>query len=115
MITRKSLEEYILSLDGAWSERPFDEETIVYKFGGQEEGEGEMFALMQEGAEPVRISLKSDPQLAKLLRERYETVLPGQNLNKKNWNTVICSGQLSEEEVKDLIMHAYQMARKSAG
>ena len=66
-----------------------------------------MFALIAEGSDPVRLSLKCDPQLATLLREKYETVLPGYHLNKKHWNTLILSGQLPWEEVQDLIRHSY--------
>jgi predicted DNA-binding protein (MmcQ/YjbR family) len=43
------------------------------------------------------------------LREKYETVLPGYHLNKKHWNTIICSGQLGDEEVFDLARLSYQL------
>ena len=66
-----------------------------------------MFALIQEGKEPVNLSLKCDPQLAKLLRERYETILEGYHLHKKHWNTIILTGQLPLDEVHDLIRHSY--------
>lgn len=68
-----------------------------------------MFALVSEKSAPVQISLKCEPQLAEVLRERYESVLPGYHLNKKHWNTVILSGQLAWEEVQDLIKHSYNL------
>jgi predicted DNA-binding protein (MmcQ/YjbR family) len=68
-----------------------------------------MFALIEEGSDPVKISLKCDPQLSDVLREKYETVMPGYHLNKKHWNTIILSGQLSFSEVQDLIKHSYQL------
>lgn len=68
-----------------------------------------MFALIAEGTDPLRLSLKCDPQLAETLRERYETVMPGYHLNKKHWNTVLLTGQLSWDEVKDLIRHSYEL------
>lgn len=68
-----------------------------------------MFALIQEGSDPVRLSLKCDPQLAELLREKYETVLPGYHLNKKHWNTIICTGQVPTEELQDFIRHSYEL------
>jgi predicted DNA-binding protein (MmcQ/YjbR family) len=61
----------------------------------------------------VRISLKCDPQLAETLRERYETVMPGYHLNKKHWNTILLTGQLSWPEVQDLINHSYNLVAKS--
>lgn len=84
-------------------EYPFGEEVAVYKV------EDKMFALIQEGKDPVSLSLKCDPLLSKVLRERYETVMPGYHLNKKHWNTIVLSGQLSWDEVKDLIRHSYEL------
>jgi len=97
----KQIEEYILSMPNAWLDYPFGEGVAVYKVGEK------MFALIQEGKEPVNLSLKCDPQLAKLLRERYETILEGYHLNKKHWNTIILTGQLPLDEVHDLIRHSY--------
>ena len=72
-------------------------------------GEWKMFALIQERKNPVRISLKCDPKLAVLLREKYETVLEGYHLNKKHWNTIILTGQLPWEELQGLIRHSYDL------
>jgi predicted DNA-binding protein (MmcQ/YjbR family) len=104
-MTHKSLEAFILSLPRTRLDYPFGEGVAVYKTGDKDK----MFALIAEGSDPIRISLKCDPFLAQTLREEYETVLPGYHLNKKHWNTIICSGQLSEQEVKDLIVHAYHL------
>lgn len=103
MITHKELETFILSLPGASLEYPFGKDVAVYKAGDK------MFALIAEDRNPVRISLKCDPQLAEMLREKYETVLPGYHLNKKHWNTIVCSGQLNDQELKDLIVHSHQL------
>lgn len=100
---QKSVEEYILSFEGASRDYPFGEGVAVYKVGGK------MFALMDEKKSPVNLSLKCDPLLAATLRERYESVLPGYHLNKKHWNTLILTGQLEWEEVKDLIRHSYNL------
>lgn len=110
-MTHKDLEEYLLSFPGAWLDYPFGVGTAVYKVGHKDvPGEDEkMFALIAEGSSPVRVSLKCDPLLAKHLREKYEEVQPGYHLNKKHWNTVICSGQLSDEEVKDLARLSYRL------
>lgn len=97
----KTVEEYILSMPNSRLDYPFGEGVAVYKVGDK------MFALIQEGKNPLNLSLKCDPQLAKVLRDRYETVLEGYHLNKKHWNTLILSGQLSWDEVQDLIRHSY--------
>ncbi len=108
-MSHESLEEYILTLPGAKLDYPFGPEAAVYKVGV---GDGaKMFAIIAEKSDPVRISLKCEPKLALLLREKYETVLPGYHLNKKHWNTIICSGQLSEQEIKDFIIHSYTLVK----
>jgi len=69
--------------------------------------------LVTEKKLPVQISLKSDPLLAETLREKYETVMPGYRLNKKHWNTIVLTGQLSWDEVKALIRHSYDLVAKT--
>lgn len=99
----KTVEEYILSMPHAKLDYPFGKEVAVYKVNDK------MFALVSEGSDPVRLSLKCDPQLSTVLREKYETVMPGYHLNKKHWNTLILSGQLPWDEIQDLIRHSYQL------
>jgi predicted DNA-binding protein (MmcQ/YjbR family) len=103
----KTVEDYVLSMPNARLDYPFGEGVAVYKAGDK------MFALIEEKSNPVRISLKCDPQLSSVLRERYESVMPGYHLNKKHWNTVILSGQLNWDEVKDLIVHSYQLVAEA--
>jgi predicted DNA-binding protein (MmcQ/YjbR family) len=106
-MNQKQVEEYILSMPNSWLDYPFGEEVAVYKVGAQPEGK--MFALISEGKTPVRLSLKCDPELSKLLRDKYEEVMPGYHLNKKHWNTMILTGQLTWEEVQGLIRHSYEL------
>ena len=108
-MNHKDIEEYILSFPNTWLDYPFGEGTSVYKIGHKETGEGKMYALIDDNSKPLRISLKCDPNLAETLREKYETVVPGYHLNKKHWNTIICSGQLSDEEIKDLVRLSHDL------
>lgn len=114
-MTHKKLEEYLLAKPGAWLDFPFGEEVAVYRVGSNPPagGSGKMFALVPEGKDPANISLKCDPVLAETLRERYESVMPGYHLNKKHWNTVVTSGQLSDQEVLDLIDLSYRLVVES--
>lgn len=109
MIKHKDIEDYLLSFSNTWLDYPFGEGTAVYKVGHKETGEGKMYAIVEESSNPLRVSLKCDPILAETLREKYETVVPGYHLNKKHWNTIICTGQLSDEEVKDLARLSYDL------
>lgn len=99
----KTVEEYILSMPNARLDYPFGKEVAVYKAGDK------MFALIREGKNPIQLSLKCDPLLATTLREKYDTVMPGYHLNKKHWNTIVLTGQLSWPEVQDLIRLSYNL------
>lgn len=103
----KTVEEYLLSMPNAALEYPFGKEVAVYKVHDK------MFALIAEGKVPVRISLKCDPLLSKVLREKYTEVMEGYHLNKKHWNTIILSGQLTWEEVQALIRHSYDLVAEN--
>lgn len=111
LLTHKQVESYILAKPKVWLDYPFGEEVAVYKVGKGEQAR--MFALVAEHKNPVRISLKCDPQLAETLRAKYESVLPGYHLNKKHWNTVILSGQLSQQEIFELIDHSYNLVTQT--
>ena len=104
MRDHKEIEEYILSMPNSRLDYPFDDKTAVYRAANDK-----MFALIAEGSKPLRVSLKTDPNLGELLREKYESVLPGYHLNKKHWITVILTGQLGDDEVRDLIRHSFEL------
>ncbi|MBP6916675.1 MmcQ/YjbR family DNA-binding protein [Candidatus Saccharibacteria bacterium] len=106
MINHRDVEGYIFGLPNVRLDYPFGEKVAVYKVNEK------MFALIQEGSNPVQLSLKSDPQLSLVLREKYETVMPGYHLNKKHWNTIVLTGQLPLEEIQGLIFHSYNLAAK---
>lgn len=99
----KTVEQYILSMPNAGLDYPFGKEVAVYKVNDK------MFALIQEGKDPVRISLKCDPLLSKVLREKYETIMEGYHLNKKHWNTIILTGQLPWEDIQGFIRLSYDL------
>lgn len=103
----KEIEDFLLQLPKVWLDYPFGDEAAVYKYGNKPEGK--IVAIVAEKSDPMRVSLKCEPKLAEYLREKYETVLPGYHLNKKHWNTIICSGQLTNDEIFDLARHSYEL------
>jgi len=107
----KTVEDYILSLPGAMLDYPFGEGVAVYKVADTKKpaADAKMFALVSENKQPLNLSLKCDPQLSEILREKYVTVMPGYHLNKKHWNTLILSGEMPWDEVQALIRHSYQL------
>ena len=102
----KTVENYVLSMPNSKLDYPFGEDVAVYK------ADDKMFALIAEKSDPVRISLKCAPKLSEILREKYESVMPGYHLNKKHWNTIILSGQLPWEDIQGLIRHSYDLVAK---
>jgi len=103
----KEVEEYLLSMPDAKLDYPFGENTAVYKVNDK------MFALVAQNKDPLQISLKCDPLLAEHLRQKYESVMEGYHLNKKHWNTIVLTGQLSWDEIKDLIRLSYDLVAKT--
>jgi len=99
----KTVEDYILSMPNSRLDYPFGEGVAVYK------AQDKMFALISEGKTPVQLSLKCDPELSVVLREKYDEIMPGYHLNKKHWNTLVLAGQLPWEEVRGLIRHSYHL------
>ena len=97
----KTLETYILSMPNARLDYSFGKEVAVYKVGDK------MFALIAEAKQPLQLSLKCDPGLAVVLREKYDEIMPGYHLNKKHWNTIVMAGQVPASEVEDFIRHSY--------
>jgi predicted DNA-binding protein (MmcQ/YjbR family) len=111
MKEKKDIQEYLLAKPNSRLDFPFGPEAEVYKVKARigDKEEEKMFAIIHAGKDPVNLSLKCDPNLAEHLREKFVTVMPGYHLNKKHWNTVVCSGELSEEELKDLIDLSYRL------
>jgi len=107
MISHKKVEEYVLSMPNSKLDYPFGEDVAVYK------ADDKMFALITERSNPVRISLKCDPQLSEILRQKYVTVMPGYHLNKKHWNTIVVSEKWDWDELKSLILHSYNLVAKA--
>lgn len=106
-MTHKEFEAFIMTLPNVWLDYPFGEDSAVYKYGTKPDGK--IVAIVAENSKPLRVSLKCDPLLAENLREKYETVVPGYHLSKKHWNTVICSGQLSNDEIFDLARLSHRL------
>lgn len=110
-MTHKEIEAFLLQLPKVWLDYPFGEGTAVYKYG--DKPDGKIIAIIAEGSKPLRVSLKCDPQLAIVLRDKYETVVPGFHLNKKHWNTIICTGQMGDDEILDLARLSHRLVSEA--
>jgi predicted DNA-binding protein (MmcQ/YjbR family) len=70
---------------------------------------GKIFAVIHNDSEPLRVEAKCDRQLAKVLRDKYETVQPSNVMEATTWNEIICADQLTADEVEDLLRLSYNL------
>ena len=91
------LRRLCLGFPGAVEERPFGPITTTFKVAGK------IFALSALESQPLRVSLKCEPELAEQLRASYPAIVPGYHLNKRHWNTVTIDGSLPDALLRDLI------------
>ncbi len=82
---------------------PFGPDVLVYKVGGK------IFALTMPDEFPARINLKCDPERAVVLRDEYESIIPGYHMNKRHWNTLVLDSSLPAKLVGELIDHSYAL------
>ena len=105
--TLEHLRNYCANKAGAKEAFPFDSKTLVFKVMNK------MFALCNIEAEELKVNLKCRPEFAELLREKYDSIVPGYHMNKKHWNTVTIDGSIPNDELLYLIDHSYELVVKS--
>lgn len=108
MVLEEAIVKYASALDGVEKREmePSSEhgapQLVFYR------GE-KIFLVLQKGTRPLRIELRIDKRLSKTLQERYESVMQGRLLGR-NGTEIICSGQLTDDEIIDLVRHGYEMS-----
>ena len=109
-----TVEDYVLSYPAVIKEESFEANVRAsYKIRiSNSRSLPKLFALIEEKQGLVHLSLKCDALLCEILREKYESVLPGHHLPQKYWNTIILSGQLNLQQIKDLIDHSYNLTKQ---
>jgi predicted DNA-binding protein (MmcQ/YjbR family) len=101
------LRNYLLSKEGTTEELPFGPDALVFKVMGK------IFAIVAYQDNPLRISLKCEPEHAEALRAMYRAVTPGYHLNKNHWNTVFLDNSIPAEEIFQMIDDSYQLVVKT--
>lgn len=101
MVSEEAVVEYL---------KRFDDIAERVEKGWQifERGE-KIFLCMEQGKTPLRLELRCDRKLGQTLQGRYESVMESRALGR-NGIEIICSGQLNEDEIFDLIRHAYEVS-----
>ncbi len=81
---------------------PFNDQTWVCKVGGR------IFTLAS--IEPFeRITVKCEPNRALQLRAQYTSVTPGYHMNKRHWNTILLTAELTDAQIFEMIDHSYEL------
>lgn len=101
-LTEQTINDQLLSYDGVEIDNRSTDKLEIYSY------HGEIVAVVKKGSNPISLSLRCDYNLSKLLRDQYESVLEGQGLNKKRFITILLTGQMSNDDVRGQIRHAYE-------
>lgn len=103
----EEIREYCLEKKGVEECLPFGNDTLVFKVMGK------MFLLTGIETQPTRFNAKCNPEKAIDLRENFSCILPGYHMNKKHWNTIICDGSVSQNQIKEWIDDSYNLVVSS--
>ena len=101
MVSEDDIVKYALSFSNV-SER---QEGAMRIFSRGEK----IFLVVETETNPLRIETRCDRRLSKTLQEQYESVMESRALGR-NGIEIICSGQLTSEEVLDLIRHSFEIS-----
>ncbi len=102
----EKLRQTLLNKKRVTEETPFGPEALVYKVFGK------MFALIAWQEDPLRITLKCDPDFALVLRTQYPAITAGYHMNKKHWNSIVLDGSVPETLLNDMIDESYDLVVK---
>lgn len=102
-MNKQLIEKHLSSYKGSQSSNPFGPEALVYKVMGK------MFALVSQGEEIPRVTLKCIPEDGTLLVSQFQSVVPGYYMNKKHWITITLTGELPEEMLINLANDSYEL------
>ena len=68
-----------------------------------------MFGFLRYKNDIACINLKCEPDEAVVLRDIFDSVIPGYHMNKEHWNTVILDGSIPKEEIEIMIDKSYEL------
>lgn len=90
-------------LPDTYEDYPFGKEHLVYKLRGK------IFLFISERNGVKFLTLKSDPEQAKINRAIFDGIKPGYHMNKKHWISLYSESDLHEEIVEYLIKNSYNL------
>lgn len=110
-MNRREWIDYCLTLPDVYEDYPFDDPSDPHAWTVMRHRQNrKSFALIFE-RNGLCLNLKCDPLRADFLRGYYKGVTPGYHMNKRHWNTVQLNADVPDEEVRDQIIHRYELTR----
>lgn len=100
------LRAYLLTKPGAFEDRPFGPETLVFKVAGK------LFGAVGLDADPLTIALKCDPLMGEQLRAAYPAIGLPAYFDKRHWIAVTLDGSVPDETLQALIDQSYALVVK---
>ncbi|MEF9973888.1 MAG: MmcQ/YjbR family DNA-binding protein [Clostridia bacterium] len=107
-MTRRELIAHCLTYPGAVEDYPFeDRNSTVLRHATNRK----WFALIFERDGKCCINLKCYPMEADFLRQVFSSVTPAWHMNKVHWNTVSLGGDVSDDELFDMIASSFALTK----
>ena len=97
MMDLEKLKSLLLSKPGADEGAAFGPEHLTYKVCGK------LYAVVGWDEDPMRLSIKADPNKVEAQRTVFSAVQPPPYFNKKHWNLVILDGTVPQPELEAMI------------
>ncbi|WP_394526776.1 MmcQ/YjbR family DNA-binding protein [Lacrimispora sp. JR3] len=99
------IDEYLKAMKGVSSDVKEEWNWTRYFIGDK------MFAAVcrDEQGEDHLINLKLEPAEGAFLRQQYEDIVPGYDMDKIHWNSVKTNGTVPENLLKDLLEKSYYL------
>jgi len=109
---RQEIIDYCLTFPAAFEDYPFDDISDPGKWTVMRHRTNrKTFALIYERNDKLCVNLKCDPFEADFLRQVYEAVTPGFHMNKVHWNTVTIGGDVSDDDLMQMIRRSYDLIK----
>lgn len=102
---KEKILEFLKNLDEITEDNTLSEDFVAIRLPKHED----RIVAIIEHKKPLKIGIRCDRKLAKLLRDRYISVVPTKGFDERIWNTIICTREIPEDEVFDLIRLSHRI------
>jgi len=108
LLLMESIKQKLLSQPQARMDFPFGSDVMVFRV------KTKIFAILSlgkeiQGEQHYWLNLKCDPDEAIILRDIFDSIIPGYHMNKRHWNTIILDASVPKGEIERLIENSYQL------